>query len=439
MFMRVLLIAYEYPPIVAAQSLRWFYLANEMARSGVEVEILTISLHDRLGFQGRIHERILMHRCFPGPFIGCANWFLGKGVSSDLSNPSGIRQSHPTDQSDFLLRSYGFIRGVLNQVLFPDVRSEWFPFAWKTLKRLFKRKQYDVLISSHEPGVGLLLGLATKQKFDIPWVIDLADPLLAPYTPTWRRWLDLRAERIVCRHVDHILVTNTGVVDLLRSRHRIPLNKFTVITQGFDAYQRWFPIELSENYKGKRVLPERNGFTLVYTGTFYRDFRNPTELFNAIREVPSVHLILAGSTEGFEKEIHELGDQVTALGKVNHEDCLYLQRRATVLVNIGNKQDFQVPGKLYEFIGAGRPILHIASAPGDPSAVILKRFRRGTTAQNDRQEIASTLTYLVQLWEIGTLDTMFDLSPEGVNQFSWEAAAKRVIEVCDGVKTLSRH
>jgi hypothetical protein len=34
--MKILVIAYEYPPIISVQSIHWFYLASEMAFLGVK-------------------------------------------------------------------------------------------------------------------------------------------------------------------------------------------------------------------------------------------------------------------------------------------------------------------------------------------------------------------------------------------------------------------
>jgi hypothetical protein len=38
--MRILLIAYDYPPLSSPQAIRWYYLSRELARRGVELHVL---------------------------------------------------------------------------------------------------------------------------------------------------------------------------------------------------------------------------------------------------------------------------------------------------------------------------------------------------------------------------------------------------------------
>lgn len=441
--MKILLIAYEYPPIVSAQALRWFYLANELAEAGVKVDILTTQIRDIWGFQGRVHPGVRLHRCFPGPFIRCPDWFVKNKAA--IKVPDADKQELPERSnlpSGLLSRAYSILRDILNVVIFPDVRSEWFPFAWKMLNRLLKTEPYDLLISSHEPGVDVLLGLAAKQKHNIPWVVDLSDPLLAPYTPFLRRWLDFYVEGVIINRADHIIVTTKALMRLLRERHGALTRRFSVVPQGFDKYQRWILPKIKPEIKieGKSVdlSQSNNKFIIVYTGTFYKNFRNPGEFFKALQKSHNIHLVIAGEMSPFQAEIADLGDKITVLDKQNHEICLELQRSATLLLNIGNNQSYQIPGKLFEYFGAGRPILHLAGSATDPASEILAQTKRGVVVANKNSDIFPILQKLYQLWEEGVLDRLFDLSPEPVDKFSWESAAQRVRGVCEELCTFGK-
>ena len=104
--------------------------------------------------------------------------------------------------------------------------------------------------------------------------------------------------------------------------------------------------------------------TLLFTGTFYRNFRNPEQLALSLRQLVDlpISFIVVGDNSAFASLFQGLPD-VQFLGKRDHFDCLDLQQNADVLVNLGNVQDFQVPGKVYEYLGAGPPILHIQTGP----------------------------------------------------------------------------
>lgn len=419
--MRILLIAYEYPPIIAAQALRWYYLVNELAISGIEVDVLTPNIRNIWNFTGRDQPGVTVYRCYPGPFVALSGW--ASRFSAKSPNTTHVEQAR---RSFFNLRLlYGFIRRVLDHLVFPDVRTEWLGFAWKELRRLHAQRHYDIFISSHEPGVDLLLGLRAQKKWHIPWIVDLGDPVLTIYTPWWRRLLDKNLECRVCRQADHILVTTEPARELLARRHGVDNQRFMVVSQGFDA---------SGIVSLPDATPTKPQFLLVYTGTFYQKFRNPSEWLSALADLPNIKCIIAGHTGSFTPELSTLGKQITVMGKLNHRDCLVLQKRATMLVNLGNQQTYQVPGKLYEYFGACRPILHVQANMGaDASASLVKELRRGIIVPNQRDAIREQLEKLYLDWKAGALDERFDLSLQSVKEFSWAHQASRVHDLCENL------
>lgn len=422
--MKILVIAYEYPPIIAAQSMRWFYLANELAALGVKVDILTTKIRDVWAFSGYIRPEITVHRCFPGPFVGLSGWLGGKLDHSEAAEnvlPAGSGAVPRITQS--LEKLYRLLRAMLDCLLFPDVRTEWLPFAWREIKALFAKQHYDLVVSSNEPGVDLILGLCAKKRWHVPWIVDLGDPVLTPYSPWWRRWLDKRFERKVCTQADHLLVTADLARDVLAARHNLRKDRFTVIPQGFDnsrssALPGQTSIALIEKL--------RREFVLVYTGTFYKAFRDPSELIAAVAAVPGIHLVIAGYCEAFLQQLRTLGDRAHLFGKIAHLDCLALQKHATVLINQGNQQAYQVPGKFFEYLGANRPILHISASNPDPTAALLSRLKRGLVVKNQKRDIQKALETLYEAWRQGKLDERFDWSSEMVKDYSWGAHASRL-------------
>ena len=422
---RILILAYEYPPILAAQSLRWFYLANVLAeKDDLEVHVLTTKIRDIWRFSGEIHPRIHVHRVFPGPFIGLSGYLASRTeVGSTPSKPVTLQSS------GLAAWLYGWARALLNQLLFPDVRSEWFPFAWRAIRRLCVGESFQVIISSHEPGVDLLLGRRLKRHYPhLSWIVDLADPLLTPYTPRWRRILDKRLERQVCQEADRILVTNQMVKNVLISRHGEQLGKdlapFTHIAQGFshlpDADTAQF-MEFTNT-----VLVSDKHFTLLFTGNFYPGFRDPHELIRAVARQPQIRLVIAGNPGPFKNALTALKEQVTLLGALDHFRCLALQQAATMLVNLANKQADQIPGKVYEYLGAGRPILHISQSEQDEASKLIQAKRRGEVVANRAADIESKLLALYRCWQERRLDQSYELARETVAEYSWSNLGERL-------------
>jgi hypothetical protein len=445
--MKLLVIAYEFSPVLSGQSIRWFHLANAMADLEADVHLLVPAFPDRHRFSGRLRKQVTVHRCWPGPFIGLAG-----RLSEIVETRANARHAAARDGSgeirctppSRLESTYRIARAILDHLLFPDVRTEWFPVAITALRRLMRLHNYDVIVSSHEPGVTLLLGLAAQRHGRTPWLVDMGDPVLGPRTPRWRLRLDRAFERIVCARADGIIVTCPEMIDLLLERHgqRIGATglrqKLAVIRQGF------VPPDLLADTptlrQSKTATPPDHVFTLLFTGTFYGSFRTPARVLEALAHLPCAlfRLVVAGNTGRLEPAGDPPNEHLRVLGMIDHLKCLELQRQATMLLNVGNEQSYQIPGKLFEYFGAQRPILHLASAESDPAAALIRALRRGLVVRNEPEAIRTAITKLYDSWCSGDLDSGFDLSLDRVQEYAWPALAGRVLEQCEMLSEKNR-
>src|SRR5512143_3071571 len=154
----ILIIAYSYPPLMEAQSIRWAHLSRELIKKGNEVDVLTIRLpgyyQDGLG----LVRKASVHRTYPGPLQAL---FFRTKARLGVEDKS-YQEKRGSLVHRVLRRTYDAIRRLMNLVLIPDLRTEWFFFALPEMLRLMKKKRYDLVISSHEPGVGHLLGFVAK-------------------------------------------------------------------------------------------------------------------------------------------------------------------------------------------------------------------------------------------------------------------------------------
>ncbi|MDZ4348802.1 MAG: glycosyltransferase [Xanthomonadaceae bacterium] len=394
--MRILLIAYEFPPIPSPQALRWAYLTRELAALGHEVHVLAPDVAGYgPGGLPTLPESVVVHRCFPGPVMGLVASRAARRATGAHSVPEAVDSpAEPHAGAPVGLnwkgRLLARIKTLLGFVLFPDIRGEWTPWARPALRRVLAEIAPDVVISSHEPANTLGLGLLA-QRLGYRWLADLGDPVLAPYTPKrWRR-KSLALEARVCRLADHVLVTCESARTLLESRHGLAANRCTVLTQGFD--DRLTDDDLT--LPGCTIGLADDRLELLYAGSFYA-FRKPDELLAAVLATPGVRLNVATALTppGLLQAAREHPEQIRLLGFLGHRQSLAVQRRCHVLINIANRDSGQVPGKLYEYLGAGRPILHLGAEPDDAARLLLERSGAGTSCANQRDAIARCLCEL---------------------------------------------
>lgn len=415
--MRVLLIAYEFLPSASPQSLRWGYLVRELSAAGHEVHVLTADAEQDAPGLPAIPDTIRVHRTFAGPIRGTLALHQkyrrrhprktrpGTGASAA---PADAPLAAVAQRRSWKLRLVEIVQAVGAVVHFPDLRGEWRYWGRRALRRLVDEIDPDVVIASHEPATTLELALGLRR--DRAWIADLGDPVLAPYTP--RRWHGRARsiERKVCRRAAAIIVTTEGTAALLHRRHG-RTHDIHVLTQGFDLV----PAEPqpAEVFDAERL-------ELLYTGSLYA-FRRIDALLAAVVSTPGARLSIAAVSipPHVASCAREHPAQIRLLGFLPHLTARALQQQCDVLVNLANDDPIQVPGKFYEYLGAGRPILHLGD-PADPVGRRIAELGRGWVCAQEDNAIAGLLARLVRAKAGRKLDAGLRLDDSDSVVHSWQ-------------------
>ncbi|MDO1527644.1 glycosyltransferase [Fulvimonas sp. R45] len=421
---RILLIAYDYPPLASPQSIRWHYLTRELARQGAEVHVLAPALPDS-GTALAVPAGVSVHRCSAG---GLAGWLARRRRARSMLRPDAtatgavMPPARPVPSLNWKGRLHQRLNTLIGLWCYPDSRGQWRRPARAALRTLLERLRPDVVIGSHEPAVSLELGL--EASGGAVWFADLGDPVLAPYTPwRWRRRAG-KLEAEVCASAAAISVTTAQTRELLIARHGIAPERIFVLPQGYDdrvTHAAWNP--------GLPALELGGELNLLYTGRFY-PFRRPLALLEAVLAQPRVRLAVAAPEVAPEylAFADRSGGRIVFLGEQPHEYVLELQRRCDVLVNIGNALAAQTPGKLFEYLGSGKPILHCYSEESDPANALVRTWGRGWVCRNDRADIEAFLASLLA----SPRERCAELSRDGdaAAEYGWSMLAWRLLQRC---------
>lgn len=127
-----------------------------------------------------------------------------------------------------------------------------------------------------------------------------------------------------------------------------------------------------------KSIKDNNKTVLVYTGGFYRDIRNPEKMFDIISKIQKdcefkvysrgCEDIVERKKELFQKESLLIG------GYISHEQCLHEIANADFLVNLGNTMKHQMPSKILEYVGMGKPIINFYFIKEDMCLPILEKY-----------------------------------------------------------------
>ena len=306
----------------------------------------------------------------------------------------------------------------LNKMLRPLSMVEWFPVGLFRTLRLCYQNKFDLIYTHADPFLSNFLGYISKKIFNIPWIMYVGDPrYFGAYSQC--KWLLKHLEHASLRLADNVLVNcEETLEEYLKYFPGIKTNKYNVITDGY-------PLELYKNTAPKTSKK----FRILYTGAFYPGVREPLELFKAIKLCSGLlEVIIAGYVpEEYKKKILSAGllsNNIIFLGHLPHEQIKVLQKGADVLLSIGWVGGFQLPGKMFDYLAAERPILVIKYDTNDVSAKLVEKYNRGLVCGNSIADIKASIEKLYELWRSQQLNTSFDLS--AIEDFDWNKLAKKL-------------
>lgn len=377
-YSRVLVVAYAFPPHAAIGAMRTLRVVRRLAEEGWDVTVLTAE--PRTYRPGTPVDEALLDRVPGNIRIVRADTFRGvdalKGVVKKILRrwgPAGQQSSSgaPRSESRTPRGAAGRALNVIDAALaIPDHQSGWLiPAVARGLAASWRHRP-DVLYSSAPPWTGHVVAGVLATSLRCRWVADFRDP--------WSRapWRGDRfpfamnaagaLERAVVRHADRILFVAHGNRDDFAAHYGPAVaSKFQVIPNGCD------PAEFEQL---KRPSVSGDGpFVLLHAGSIYAG-RTPVPLLKAIADMvrrgaidPSRFRLRFLGAVGLESVdltgmCREIGLEqiVEFVPRVAREQSLRAMVSASALLLLQPGHTVSVPGKLYEYLAAGRPILAIA-------------------------------------------------------------------------------
>jgi hypothetical protein len=279
---------------------------------------------------------------------------------------------------------------------FPDPQIGWYFSAVRGGKSLVDGWQPDVIFASAPPFTGLMVGRSLKKATGVPLVVEYRDRLSEdPYSTrqkSFRKTLEKRVEDWWMKEADSIITVSEPWAEDYRVRYGLPVLS---VYNGFD------PDDFPADYPRKSTNPEI--LDIVYTGILYPDRRDPTPLFKAIKllgdEGKSIRVsFYAANRNDVTTMASAVGvlDQVDIYDAVSYGESVDRQMNADILLLLqwnDPKEQGNVPGKVFEYLGARRPILGLGLEDGVPARIIAER--EAGVVVNDPARIAEHL----QKWQ----------------------------------------
>lgn len=369
---RVLIISYYWPPNGGAGVYRWLKMSKYLPEFGWQPVVYTPEnpevVADDPGLLKDVGVQVeVVKQPITEPF-SLYKRFTGRAQSERVQTAflSEKRAGGWKEDLALWVRSNFFI---------PDARVWWVKPSIRFLKDYVKEHPVDAIISTGPPHSMHLIAQGLKRATGLPWIADFRDPWTGIdfygqlSLTNWADRKQHRLEREVLTHADRVVTVSWSWANDLEA---LGAKNVEVITNGFD----------------RADVPEENiavddRFSLVHIGSM-----------SATRDLPGLWKALAGIGEvdpTFRERFvlrfvgpvdHSVVESATAaglsghierLGRVSHAVAMHEMQRARVLllpINDTPNSAGILPGKLYEYMSVGRPILAVGPSTGDVARVL---------------------------------------------------------------------
>jgi glycosyltransferase involved in cell wall biosynthesis len=259
---------------------------------------------------------------------------------------------------------------LIRRVVFPgEVGILWSIDAAKVCRQLVAqhRNRPVVVFSTFPPTGPLLVGLILAMKLGVPWISDFRDPMAIDPTlelwPWFTRFVLNRLERLTFRRAAALIANVEGAAEIWRRLYPLAETKLHVVWNGFDP----------EDQPQAAEITARTEKVLIHAGTLYEG-RNPNQIIQSLgrlrtQGVPTAHnvrVLLLGDVVFGSGIDQSLCDQAAEEGwldfraAVPRAEARRLTEEADSLLLLQPQTAIQVPGKLFEYICIGRPVLALA-------------------------------------------------------------------------------
>lgn len=352
----VLIVTYYWPPSGNVGTYRWLHHANEFAKLGVNTTIFKPqnpfyeTVDKQLNSQVHPCITVLEH-----PILEPNRLFAKLSRSSTKQSMSKSTKRSLFQRLSLFVRANYFI---------PDARMLWIHPSVGFLQNQIE--QFDTIITTGPPHSCHLIGMQLKQKHpQIQWIADFRDPWLEidyfNQLPINKKSLQkhISLEKKVLQTADAVTTVSPSWKSLLESKGAKQVFCFT------NGYRK-------EDFAEQKSHRNKT-FTIRHMGTLSED-RNPKQLWSALRQSnEQVSVECYGDVaHSIHEEVKNI-KQVSIHKQVHHQKAIELMQSADALLLCNSQlgaNKGRIPAKLFEYLGAKKPIIYIGKKNNDAYDVL---------------------------------------------------------------------
>ena len=332
------------------------------------------------------------------------------------------------------------------EYILTDWTIKWAVKCFHEIEKYIDIDSIDAIYSTAPYWSPHLLGYALKKQYGIPWVADYRDPWLSDemyaksvysfMTKAEMKWYR-HFEGILVAGMDRIIVAGESWIKGFIETYNVDERIIECITNGYDE----------DDFKDiVRSNKKNEALTLCYNGLLGYN-RRPQYLLEVISELIDEGLIKRGNIcwyfngdidyhyEDYIKPYDKYG-VVKRNGFLSHRESLRVAINSDVMVmygEIGDMAAMNYPGKFYEYLRLGLPILCF-SGKDSPQEKILQETGLGENiALDDKDSIRKYILSRYEIWK--KTERQLCMSNEAIRKYERKNLTKRLAAVFESLRT----
>lgn len=400
---RLLLIAYAFPPVGGIVVMRALSLAKYLPAQGFDVHVLSarnaVAPVLDPSLLAHLPPSVSLHRAFTPelPFhFRKRLWNLVTGPREDTQAAEAPPPAPPW-------RS--LLARTARRVFSPDPQVVWVPNAIRTAKRIIRRHRIQAVLVTAPPFSVFLIGNALKRSFpSLRLISDFRDEWLRFYLTDFdflnddfiRRRAELIERDTVTLSDLVVAVTESSLREICSRYPGQPPGKFALVHNGYD------PDVLKPLFETPPPTPgPRDKVIITHIGTAYRT-SSPSWYFQALDGLPPeirnrVETRFIGRISETEQCMFAAGGRnVRILGFLPQQEALrWITDTDYLLMTMTN--EFSLPGKLFEYLASGKPIIALSPKNGEVARLIAETGAGWCVPHDQPEAVRAVLSDAVRL------------------------------------------
>jgi hypothetical protein len=414
--MKVLVLCHSLYPYNSANTSIIYRLVNEI-RNNSNIEFIF------LGNLNNNEQRAIKE------YQGCRVYYVGCSILDKLLKKILVfKKMKLIEKILYMIKNPYFIFKVFYNKAFPG--QNYSKLYIEAIKNVLREVDISCILAVSYPYFTLLAAKYFGNK--IPIIPYKLDPWAYNYYNKKKEKYHLQKEMQVDDCAKYIIITK----EMSDSYKNTPLRKNVK-----KVIQVEYPCNFIKNNANKcncskYFIKDKDVINCVYTGSFYKDIRNPSFLFDIMLKITSNHIILHVFDKTFRSFPEEIKNRYLTTNniifhnEVPAEVVTDILNSSDILVNLGNTVTNQIPSKLFEYIGTGKPIINIYKRDSCPSLKYLKEYKLHIDIFEDYENIEDCKNKFIEFCNKNE-GKMIELSEiqSIYNIFSTEKVAQKIYNI----------